>query len=610
MKYLKYLALLLAFAPQLTFAAYTVPLTATTTTGTIFASPAQINGNAPALRASFFTSTSTTATSTFSNAVSITGPNSYLLVATGTPSFGQVTYDNIDSGGSYNGPITITAYNDSASNCAQANIIVAGNGANPVTGHFGLIGQNGQSFNGIGCPAGGPEQADSLHIFEYTGSIINNIGNTNPATASFQWVTQSLGANAGERMRLDAWGRLMLGTTTASVLFTVSTSTAPQIGLFDGVSSDFAWTFRSIANNFFLATSTALATSTTAAFSIDPNGYMYSPVIRATSTPDCLQIDSNGKISSTVAGCPSGGGGGSASGANPTASVGLTAVNGSAVTFLRSDGAPALDQTIAPTMTGVWAFNNAASTTVAKGFYAGTIASQYFMGTSTTQASTFILASSTALTATNLYSGAGTVTVPGVFVSDAGGLYRIGTNSVGLTNGVSGLTFNGTSFFPNTSNARNLGVVSTNIWNNLYVNYASTTETDVTTLCVGSTCFNTFSAGYSASAGTISQVLQPSFMYATSTTWTGTTTISLQEAAIATTINGVRCNTAHGGGGTLNIQFGNGTASTTMLNASSTNNFNAFTSNNAISAGNSLRVDIGTPASSPTQITCTVKTTM
>ncbi len=38
--------------------------------------------------------------------------------------------------------------------------------------------------------------------------------------------------------------------------------------------------------------------------------------------------------------------------ANPSASVGLTAVNGSATTAMRSDGAPALDVTIAPTWTG------------------------------------------------------------------------------------------------------------------------------------------------------------------------------------------------------------------------------------------------------------------
>jgi hypothetical protein len=42
---------------------------------------------------------------------------------------------------------------------------------------------------------------------------------------------------------------------------------------------------------------------------------------------------------------------------NPTASVGLTAVNGSATTFMRSDGAPGIDQTIAPTWTGLHTFN-------------------------------------------------------------------------------------------------------------------------------------------------------------------------------------------------------------------------------------------------------------
>lgn len=56
-------------------------------------------------------------------------------------------------------------------------------------------------------------------------------------------------------------------------------------------------------------------------------------------------------------------GGAGASGANPTASVGLTAVNGVASTFLRSDGAPALDVAIAPTWSGnhVYSKNSALS---------------------------------------------------------------------------------------------------------------------------------------------------------------------------------------------------------------------------------------------------------
>ncbi len=50
---------------------------------------------------------------------------------------------------------------------------------------------------------------------------------------------------------------------------------------------------------------------------------------------------------------PAGGG----SVANPTASVGLTAVNGSASSAIRSDGAPAIDQSIAPTWTGKHKFS-------------------------------------------------------------------------------------------------------------------------------------------------------------------------------------------------------------------------------------------------------------
>lgn len=45
--------------------------------------------------------------------------------------------------------------------------------------------------------------------------------------------------------------------------------------------------------------------------------------------------------------------------ANPTASVGLTAVNGVALTFMRSDAAPALDVSIAPVWTGIHTYSSA-----------------------------------------------------------------------------------------------------------------------------------------------------------------------------------------------------------------------------------------------------------
>ena len=57
----------------------------------------------------------------------------------------------------------------------------------------------------------------------------------------------------------------------------------------------------------------------------------------------------------------------SGTGANPSASVGLSAVNGVATTFLRSDGAPALDVTIAPTWSAVHTFQQAIAATSTEG---------------------------------------------------------------------------------------------------------------------------------------------------------------------------------------------------------------------------------------------------
>jgi hypothetical protein len=62
-----------------------------------------------------------------------------------------------------------------------------------------------------------------------------------------------------------------------------------------------------------------------------------------------LTITGNTTISGTNTGDQSGG--------NPTASAGLTAVNGVATTFMRSDGAPAISQAITPTWSGLHIHN-------------------------------------------------------------------------------------------------------------------------------------------------------------------------------------------------------------------------------------------------------------
>lgn len=58
----------------------------------------------------------------------------------------------------------------------------------------------------------------------------------------------------------------------------------------------------------------------------------------------------------------------------PTAKVGVTAVTGTALTFMTSDSAPALDLTFTPTMTGAWVFTPAAGVGITINAYTGTYA--------------------------------------------------------------------------------------------------------------------------------------------------------------------------------------------------------------------------------------------
>lgn len=79
----------------------------------------------------------------------------------------------------------------------------------------------------------------------------------------------------------------------------------------------------------------------------------------ASAIPNCVDTAGNHLNYTTATNalsCGSTGPGGFTGFANPTASVGLTAVNGSAVTAMRSDAAPALSQTIVPTWTGTHTF--------------------------------------------------------------------------------------------------------------------------------------------------------------------------------------------------------------------------------------------------------------
>lgn len=124
-------------------------------------------------------------------------------------------------------------------------------------------------------------------------------------------------------------------------------------------------------------------------------------------------------------------------GANPTASLGLSAINGSAGTFLRSDGAPALDATIAPTWSGLHTFTLAPVFTDASGSRTalglGTAATQN-TGTSGATlpflngANTF--SGNQTFSGTETFSGAGSVSTSAALWS--GTLYASGTGTTNL----------------------------------------------------------------------------------------------------------------------------------------------------------------------------------
>jgi hypothetical protein len=83
-------------------------------------------------------------------------------------------------------------------------------------------------------------------------------------------VMEIANSSGGSIFHINSAGLVGIGTTTPSYALTIATSTAPQLGLVDPSSSgNKAWTLRSTSNNFYLATSTALATSTVAALAFD-----------------------------------------------------------------------------------------------------------------------------------------------------------------------------------------------------------------------------------------------------------------------------------------------------------------------------------------------------
>ena len=184
---------------------------------------------------------------------------------------------------------------------------------------------------------------DSVYITTST-----NLGILNFSTSSIsQWVnnsgyittsTYNLGSKvcsgSDKFSSISATGTLLCTTdeTGAGANGTVTTSSAVSINHFP------YW----VSNGGLNGTSTLTAQGT---------GINASGTITQSGTAVMLQ-GANISLLTNNAGFSS------STGANPTASLGLTAINGTALTFMRSDGAPALSQSIAPTWTGLHIFSN------------------------------------------------------------------------------------------------------------------------------------------------------------------------------------------------------------------------------------------------------------
>jgi hypothetical protein len=103
------------------------------------------------------------------------------------------------------------------------------------------------------------------------------------------------------------------------------------------------------------------------------NAVSLKEIIAASSGDSTKYVDGTGAVST-----PTG-----VTFANPSASIGSAAVNGSATTAMRSDAAPPIDQSIAPTWTGAHTFTKkVAFTTVDKGTQsaAGTLTLDFSTG--------------------------------------------------------------------------------------------------------------------------------------------------------------------------------------------------------------------------------------
>jgi hypothetical protein len=246
------------------------------------------------------------------------------------------------------------------------------------------------------------------------------------------------GATEFARFQQNGFG---IGTTSPRWALTVASSTRPQFALTDGSLTSDGWTFRSINNNFYLATSSPsgnMATSTVAALAFDTNGLPTFGGLRGGATV-CAQLSATGNLERAASACGSGGGASDEKWATSTDQLGIYP-NGLTNPIVGiGTTTPRFTLSVASSTRPQFALSDG-SLTQNQWTFRSINGSLYF---ATSSPSTFATSTMSALTInTNGWLGIGTTT-PSASLATAGMLYVGGT---GTSTIAAGLNINSGAF--------------------------------------------------------------------------------------------------------------------------------------------------------------------
>ncbi len=220
---------------------------------------------------------------------------------------------------------------------------------NAVGGVSGLI-VNGSSSGGIATFTGF-DSAHSVSTYKSGATTVGQIGDRSAISggAALDFAIRA-GASlvlttggSSERLVIDGFGKATINAPSSGTALTVtSVSTSTAIAMGDGavatpglsfIGDTDSGIYRIGANNIGIGVNGAKV------LDISITGLGVTGTVVASGAISGSNLSSSG-------------------GANPSASLGLTAINGSAITYMRSDAAPALDVSISPTWSGTHLFQH------------------------------------------------------------------------------------------------------------------------------------------------------------------------------------------------------------------------------------------------------------